>query len=42
LQQSNARNGGNTLDYLAGSFSYLQKGRITFNDTIEYLALVIG
>ncbi len=36
LQQSNGRDDGNALSYRAGSFSYLQKGRIAFRDMIGY------
>src|SRR5512137_2035664 len=36
LQQSNGRDDGDALSYQAGSFSYLQKGRIAFKDMIGY------
>lgn len=36
LQQFNAEGGGDTLGYLAGSFNYLQKGRIALKDMIGY------
>jgi hypothetical protein len=36
LQQSNGKDDGNTLGYQAGSFSYLQKGRIAFKDIFGF------
>lgn len=36
LQQSNKKDGGDRFDYHSGSFSYLEKGRISFKDIIGF------